>query len=164
MRIPKARREFSDQEAAKMVRKGFQAAQIGERLGLDEMEVRRWAKRHRLGKQLEMNEGCVTRQATPEELREAEAMSLSKRRKEMEPVAIQPKEAKEVPVIMMKAAKPVGLAAFPFKRRNEKAAEEKAAAYRMVLDDVGAEEEELRRLGGFLRRRMERYERREEDV
>ena len=163
MRIPKAQREFSDQEAAKMVREGLQAAQIGERLGIGEMEVRRWAKRHRLGKQLEANEGCVTRQATPEELREAEALSLPKRRKEMEPVAIQPKEVKKAPVIVMKAAKPVGLAAFPCGRENGKAAAEKAAAYRTVLEDVGAEVEELQHLGGFLQRRMERYERSEED-
>ena len=74
----KARAKFDAVAAARMIEEGLSAWQIGEKLGAAEMEVRLWAKKHRLGKRLEENEGCVTRKATEEELREGAARPVGK--------------------------------------------------------------------------------------
>lgn len=70
----RAKEKFDAATVRKMIGEGLQAATIATRTGTDEMEVRRWAKRHRLGKKLEENEGCVTRKATAAELSAAEAL------------------------------------------------------------------------------------------
>lgn len=70
----RAKEKFDAAAVRKMIGEGLQAATIATRTGTDEMEVRRWAKRHRLGKKLEENEGCVTRKATAAELSAAEAL------------------------------------------------------------------------------------------
>lgn len=89
-----ARTRFDARAAGRMIKEGLRAAQIGDRLGTDEMKVRRWAKRHKLGKKLEKNEGCVTRKATKKELSEAFG-ATPQRRRVAEPVAITPKVAGE---------------------------------------------------------------------
>lgn len=57
-----------DRKVIELIRDGLSAYQISLRLDLKDTDVRSIAKRHKLGKQLMMNEGCTIRQATAEEL------------------------------------------------------------------------------------------------
>lgn len=91
----RAKEKFDAVTVRKMIGEGLQAATIATRTGTDEMEVRRWAKRHRLGKKLEENEGCVTRKATAAELSAAEAMIGSVKDRPPGNVAHFPKEPED---------------------------------------------------------------------
>ena len=159
--MEKARAKFDAVAAARMIEAGLSAWQIGEKLGVAEMEVRRWAKKHRLGKRLEENEGCVTRKATEEELREGAARPVGKAahwpEEPEDPGADWRSGADDGAPPSAETEASVEPSAQETAADTEAAAavrEEKAAAYRVVLADLGEEAVALMELSKVLHRRL----------
>lgn len=159
--MEKAMAKFDAVAAARMIEAGLSAWQIGEKLGVAEMEVRRWAKKHRLGKRLEENEGCVTRRATAEELSEGAARPMGK-------AAHWPEEPEDPGADWRSGADdgapPAAETEAPVEPSMQETAadteavaavrEEKAAAYRVVVADLREEMEALTEMVRFFRRRL----------
>ena len=130
-----------EKEGAKMIQEGLRADQIARKIYADEMDVRRWAKKHRLGKRLDENEGCTTRQATPEELAGTEGTL---------PEGASPQKAK--PARQERTAPPPKVAGEM----------EKTQAYLIVMKDVIEQSRHLHTLETFIQKQLENMAKRDE--